>query len=63
MIAIELSKQQALDVAPKEIQLTNFTEKEGQSRNAKLFFQRNHFKFISRDHESIIKFRFNLISS
>ena len=38
MIAIDLSKQQALDADPKEIQQTNFTANLDQARQAAMHF-------------------------
>ena len=38
MIAIDLSKQQALDADPREIQQINFTENLDRARNTTTFF-------------------------
>ena len=38
MIAIDLSKQQALDADPKAIQQINFTENLDRANNARLYF-------------------------
>ena len=38
MIAIDLSKQQALDADPKGIQQINFTENLDRAANARLYF-------------------------
>ena len=38
MIAIDLSKQQALDVDPRAIQQTNFTENLARARNTRIYF-------------------------
>ena len=38
MIAIDLSKQQALDVDPKAMQKTNFTGNIDQAENTSIFF-------------------------
>ena len=38
MIAIDLSKQQALDADPRAIQQINFTANLGRTGNAKMFF-------------------------
>ena len=38
MIAIDLSKQQALDADPKGIQQINFTANSGRENNTRLYF-------------------------
>ena len=63
MIAIDLSKQQALDANPKAIQQINFTTNLDRDGSTTIFFQywrrkRNNFRFFIRNHESTI----NIIS-
>ena len=41
MIAIDLSKQQALDVDPKTIQQINFTANLDRAGNTKIYFRRS----------------------
>ena len=68
MIAVDLSKQQALDADPKAIQKINFTENLDGDRNTTIFLiieeaKRNSFRFVTRNCESIvILFCFNIIS-
>ena len=67
MIAIDLSKQQALDAGRKAVQKINFTGNLDQAgRNNNVFHywrsKRNHSRFFARNCESIIKlFWFNII--
>ena len=67
MIAIDLSKQQALDADPKAIQHINFTANLDQAGNTKMFFnieqaKKNNFRFFTRNCESIVNlFYFNII--
>ena len=54
MIAIDLSKEQALDVDPKAIQQNNFIANLGWYRNTTMFFnievvKKNHFRFVTRN--------------
>ena len=44
MIAIDLSKQQALDAHPKAIQEINFTRNLDRDRNTKMFFNTEEMK-------------------
>ena len=51
MIAIDFSKQEALDVDPKEIQQISFTANLDQDRNLKMFFM---FFIIESSRETIL---------
>ena len=70
MIAIDLSKQKALDADPKAIQQINFYRKSNPevNTNTTMFFiieeeRRNNFRFFTRNCESIVMlFCFNIIS-
>ena len=70
MIAIDLSKQQALDADPKAIQKINFTGNLARNlvANTTMFFiieeaKRKHFRFFTRNSESmVILFYFKIIS-
>ena len=65
LIAIDLSKQQALDADPKAIQKINFTGNLAQNSivNTTIFFIRNRFRIFTRNCESIVNlFYFNIIS-
>ena len=50
MIAIDLRKQQALDVDPRKIQQINFTANLDRGRNTTIFF------IIEQEKETIFKF-------
>ena len=61
MIAIDLSKQQALDADPKVIQQINFTGNLARDPHASttIFFiieegKKKHFRFFTRNCESIV---------
>ena len=59
MIAVELSKQQALDADPKTIQRINFTGNLHRDEGATMFFiicrsKRNHFRFFKGSYGSIV---------
>ena len=65
MIAMDLSKQQELDVDPKEIQNINFTADLDQPGNITMFFiieeeKRNHFRLFTRSCKSIVNVFYNL---
>ena len=72
-MAIDLSNQQALDTDQKAIQQINFTGNVNRSHNVNdntaMFFiieeaKKNHFKFFTRNCESIvISFFLNIIST
>ena len=47
MIAIDLSKQQALDAVPKEIQPINFTVNLDRAGNARIYFILEEAKKLS----------------
>ena len=56
MIAIDLTKQQALDAGPKAIKQINFTANLDRDGNRAMFFiieeirsERNHFRFFTRN--------------
>ena len=51
MIAIDFSKQEALDVDPKEIQQISFTANLDQDRNLKMFFM---FFIVEYSRETIL---------
>ena len=51
MIAIDFSKQEALDVDPKEIQQISFTANLDQDRNLKMFFM---FFIVESSRETIL---------
>ena len=51
MIAIDFSKQEALDVDPKEIQQISFTANLDQDRNLKMFFM---FFTVESSRETIL---------
>ena len=58
MIAIDLSKQQALDTDRKAIQQIDFTGNLNRDRDTTMFFiveetKRNYFRFFLRIYESI----------
>ena len=67
MIAVDLSKQQALDADPKAIQKINFTENLDGDGNITIFLiieeaKINSFRFATRNCESIvILYCFNII--
>ena len=68
MIAIDISKQRALDADPKAIQQIKFTENLDQTGNTTFFFhywrsERNFFRQFTRNCESIVSnlFCFNII--
>ena len=50
MIAVDLSKQQALDADPKAIQQINFTAKLDRARNTKMYF------ILEEAKETVFKF-------
>ena len=68
MVAIDLSKQQALDADPKAIQQINFTGNLRGAENRVMFFiteeaKKNYFRFFASNCENIvILFCFNVIS-
>ena len=53
MIAIDLSKQQAVDADPKAIQQFNFTANLDRDRNTTMLFiieeVKNYFRFLTRN--------------
>ena len=51
MIAIDFSKQESLDVDPKEIQQISFTANLDQDRNLKMFFM---FFIVESSRETIL---------
>ena len=63
MIAIVLSKQQALDTDPRAIQQINFTGNFEHDGNSTMFFiiekQRNCFGFFTRNCKSIVNVLYN----
>ena len=64
MIAIDLSKQQAVDDDPKAIQKINFTENLPREQGAKLFFfieEAKETRFFKRYCKSILNLFFALI--
>ena len=50
MIAVDLSKQQALDADPKAIQQINFTAKLDRARNTRMYF------ILEEAKETVFKF-------
>ena len=63
---MDLSKQQELDVDPKEIQNNNFTADLDQPGNITMFFiieeeKRNHFRLFTRSCKSIVNVFYNFI--
>ena len=61
MIAIDLSKQQALDAEPKAIQQINFTANLDKVGNTKIYFsleEAKSFRIFIRHSKSIINFNF-----
>ena len=64
MIVIDLSKQQAFDADPKEMQQINFTGNLNQQVTMCFINEetRNYFRLFTRNHESIKNFIcFNII--
>ena len=68
MIAMDICKQQALDLNPKAIQQIKFTGSLDRAGNTTMFFvieemKETIFEFFSRNRESIMNsFCFNVIS-
>ena len=59
LLAIDFSKQQALDTYPKEIQWANCTGNLDRVESATMFLiiaeaKRNHFRFFTRNFESVV---------
>ena len=68
MIAVELSKQEALDADPEAIQQINFTGNLHRDEGATTFFiicrsQRNHFRFFKGSYGSIVNLFYSNIMS
>ena len=60
MIAIDLSKQQVFDAAPRAVQQINFKANLDRDSNTTMFFiteeaKRNCFGFFTRNYKSFIK--------
>ena len=62
MIAVDLSKQQALDFDPREVQQINFTANLDRAGNTRFYFRRskrNYSKFCTRNCKSIVNMLYN----
>ena len=54
MIAVDLSKQQALDADPRAIQQINFTANLDRAGNTNRRSKRNYFRLFTRNSKSIV---------
>ena len=66
MIAVDLSKQKALDADPRAIQQINFTGNLDRARNIKSLLysrrsKRSYSKFFTRNSESIVNILKNIL--
>ena len=64
MIAIDLSKQQALDVDPRAIQQIDFTVNLGRAGNTRIYFileeaKKNYSRLFTRNCKSIVNMLYN----